>query len=71
MSDNGWTHDWSVDPYIGYAKVYDANGELIEAVLRCNVTTGEVDRLNLVADVDDDDPICETRPAPLKVVFDE
>ncbi len=71
MSDNEWTHDWQDGVTVGCADVYDAKGEPIRAVLRCNVTTGRVERLNLVADVDDDEPICETRPAPLTVVFDE
>lgn len=48
MSASQWTHDWSHPDEDGqllpYAKVFDAVGEEVRSVRRCNVSTGLVDQ---------------------------
>lgn len=66
MSDNEWTHDWESDATFRYARIFDAQGQEISFVYKCNVVTGLLHRAG-----EHSERIIETRPAPLKVVFDE
>lgn len=71
MSDNEWTHDWNRDATFPRAKVYDAEGQRMYSVLRCNVDTGQLERQDYDEGSGDLETIRETRPAPLTVVFHE
>lgn len=61
-------HDWNCAAALPPAEIYDASGSKIERVVRCNVETGEVVR------IDDADPfstISEIRDPPLVIYFKE
>lgn len=64
LSSGGWTHEWDESAELGPAKIYDADGNEIENVAKCNVGTG-------VAIVFDKDGESREKlfEAPLKVVM--
>lgn len=65
--NDGDFHNWDCDATLPPAVIYDASGSKIERVVRCNVETGEVVRID---NVDRRfSTISEIREAPLVIYF--